>query len=392
MNVLNLNKEPRDLFKRFCRFALWLFVGLIGLSGMLSVIGFLVLTFVPSFGAGGSPDRSAKLVDSSQYDGHQFTNTFPGPQRAEGDVWESVDRQFFGTEIRTPPGPIPFEVMSSKNLSTEPGLRAYWLGHASVLIEIDGKRFLVDPVFSDRVSPFEFVGPQRFHPPPIALEDLPPIDGVLISHDHYDHLDMLTAQTLTAKGTPYFVPLGIAGHLKRWGVPDSQIIELDWGDSQAVGGLSITSTPAQHYSGRGLLDQGQTLWSSWVLSGLLHRVFYSGDTGFSPHFEQIGERYGPFDLTIMKIGAYGPGEVWHEIHMTVEQSIQAHLAVKGKRMLPVHWGTFNLAFHAWDEPIKRAVKAAAAQGVNMVTPKVGEKVESGVDFISTPWWQEVGSE
>jgi L-ascorbate metabolism protein UlaG (beta-lactamase superfamily) len=221
-------------------------------------------------------------------------------------------------------------------MAPAPGLRAVWLGHASVYMDLDGLRLLVDPMFLDYASLISGLDPKLFHPPPIDLVDLPKIDAVVISHDHYDDLDKATIQYLSAKGTRFFVPLGVGSHLAEWGIPNSQITELDWWKNAEVDGLKIIFTPSRHYSGGSLRDQKNKLWSSWAIIGSEHRIFYSGDTGLSDHFEIIGKRSDPFYLSIIKIGAYGPGADWFDIHMTPEDSVRAHLAVRAHRMLPVH--------------------------------------------------------
>jgi L-ascorbate metabolism protein UlaG (beta-lactamase superfamily) len=201
---------------------------------------------------------------------------------------------------------------------------------------------------------------------------------------------METIKHLAQVGSHFVVPLGIGAHLERWGVPGSQFTELDWWQSTELQGLKITSTPVRHYSGRGLRDGNATLWSSWSIAGPMHRIYFSGDTGFGPHFREIGDRLGPFDLSLLKIGAYGPGQNWLDIHMEPEQAVEAHLALKARRMLPVHWGTFNLAFHAWDEPIKRAVAAGRERGIDILTPRVGEVLTAGEQFNSVSWWERCG--
>jgi L-ascorbate metabolism protein UlaG (beta-lactamase superfamily) len=200
---------------------------------------------------------------------------------------------------------------------------------------------------------------------------------------------MATTRHLATKGTQFFVPLGVGAHLEAWGVPNAQINEMDWWESITVGAVTINSTPNRHYSGRGLTDYKATLWSSWSLIGPRHRVFYSGDTGYSKLFKEIGRRMGPFDLSIIKVGAYGPGASWVDIHMSPEDAVRVHLEIKGKQMLPVHWGTFNMGIHAWDEPIRRTVLAAKAQGVDLLTPRIGELVTVGEPIVSTRWWEAV---
>ena len=356
----------------------------------LAAIVFGVLS-LPPFGASARGERLVRVQASPEFhDGH-FVNADPEAQTDVATLLGYLRGQFTGQELRVPKAPIPVISVDPGALAAPPagtGLRAFWIGHASAYIEIDGVRLMIDPVFSDHASPFE-VGPKRFHPPPIALANLPKIDAVLISHDHYDHLDMDTVRQLAARGTDFFVPLGIGAHLQRWGVPSAQIRELDWWQAQTLAGLRIVCTPTRHYSGRGLTDRAKTLWSSWTVIGPAHRFYYSGDTGFSTHFGEIGERFGPFDMAFVKIGAYGPGPAWTDIHMTPEEAVRAAREVRAKRMFPVHWSTFNLAFHAWDEPIRRALAAAGEQHVDLVTPRVGEIVVAGQPFVSQAWWEAV---
>ncbi|HKU38803.1 MAG TPA: MBL fold metallo-hydrolase, partial [Polyangiales bacterium] len=246
-------------------------------------------------------------------------------------------------------------------------------------------RVLVDPVFSARCSPLSFMGPERFFPAPVALAELPAIDAVLISHDHYDHLDMPSVQALAERGAAFVVPLGIGAHLERWGVPAEQIADLDWWEHKTLGRLQLTATPARHYSGRRLLDSDATLWASWVIAGERHRVYFSGDTGYGPQFREIGQRFGPFDLTLIKVGASDP--TWQQIHMSPEDAVRAHRDVGGRLLLPVHWGTFNLANHAWNEPAERTVAAAQAAGIAYALPRPGEWVEPGVAEPRAAWWR-----
>lgn len=363
----------------------------IGLLLFLTAGTGIVMSSCSSFGGTASGALLERVKASPHYSDGQFVNLVPQTPSTMGGLWDLTVAQFTGDQVRVPPSSIPVVPLPPESLVTppKPGLRSVWIGHAGVLLEMDGLRLMVDPVFSERVSPVAFAGPKRFHPTPISLQELPHIDAVMISHDHYDHLDMLTIQHLSANGTRFFVPLGVGAHLKEWGVPEGQISDMHWWDSKEVGELTITSTPSRHYSGRDLFDYKETFWSSWSIVGPEHRVYYSGDTGFSDHFRQIGERSGPFDLNIIKVGAYGPGDPWLDIHMTPEEAVDAHIALGGKRMLPVHWATFNLAYHDWDEPIKRTLKSAAEKNVKVVTPRVGEIVTADTPFNSDPWWEEV---
>lgn len=346
---------------------------------------------LPPFGAPMAGARLVRAEADPHYRDGRFVNVQPEAPTSWAAMGDYLVRQFSGDEVRVPPAPLPVLAIDPAALAAPPAaevLRAAWLGHASTLVEIDGLRLLLDPVFAERVSPLP-VGPRRFHPPPIALASLPPIDAVLVSHDHYDHLDMDAVRHLAGRGTRFFVPLGIGAHLERWGVPAAQIEELAWWQERPLRGLRIVCTPSRHYSGRSLGDRSATLWSSWSVHGPRHRFFYSGDTGYSPHFREIGERLGPFDIAFVKIGAYGPGAAWTDIHMPPEQSVQAHRDLQARRMFPLHWATFNLAYHDWDEPIRRTVAAARRAGVELVTPRLGEWVDADRAFESTAWWEAV---
>jgi L-ascorbate metabolism protein UlaG (beta-lactamase superfamily) len=360
------------------------------LVAAVTLIGAAALNFWPPFGGSLQGERAARAHASPQFRGGHFENVVPKTPVSAATRWEYLQRQFSGTEMRTPPASCPPVMRLAPADFKErpsPGLRAIWFGHASVYLEIDGVRVMTDPMLSDHASPFAGIGPKRFHPPPLALDTLPKIDAAVISHDHYDHLDVQTVRHLAQLGTHFFVPLGIGAHLERWGVPSAQFTELDWWEAAEIGGVKLTSTPARHYSSRALRDGNATLWSSWSIAGPSHRVYFSGDTGFGEHFREIGERLGPFDLSLLKIGSYGPGQGWHDIHMDPEEAVKAHVAVKAQRMLPVHWATFNLAFHAWDEPIKRAMVAGRQHRVELVTPRIGETVAAGAAFVSVNWWE-----
>jgi L-ascorbate metabolism protein UlaG (beta-lactamase superfamily) len=375
------------------RLARWFVRTAVALAALVAVVGAAgwVVLSQPQFGAGMSGARLERAKANPQYREGRFVNVQPEAPTSWAAMGDYIVRQFSGDEVREPPSPLPVLAVDKAALAAAPapsGLRAFWLGHSSAYVELDGLRLLLDPVFAERVSPLP-IGPRRFHPPPIALADLPPIDAVLISHDHYDHLDMDSVRQLASRGTRFFVPLGIGAHLERWGVPPAQIEELEWWQQRTLRGVQIVCTPTRHYSGRGLGDRSATLWSSWSVLGAQHRFFYSGDTGYSTHFREIGSRLGPFDIAFVKIGAYGPGASWLDIHMSAEDAVQAHRDVRGKRMFPVHWSTFNLAYHAWDEPIRRAAAEARRTGVELVTPRLGEWVDAGREFRSTAWWEAV---
>ncbi|MBU1431016.1 MBL fold metallo-hydrolase [Myxococcota bacterium] len=299
---------------------------------------------------------------------------------------------------RTPDMALPILKREAADFAEHPraGLRVTWLGHSTSLIEIDGHRVLFDPVWGLRASPFSWVGPARFHPPPLPITALPPLDAVIISHDHYDHLDYTTILALEARADKprFVVPLGVGAHLERWGVDAARITELDWWASYEINDLKLVATPARHFSGRSLLmrDQDQTLWAGWAVIGPKHRVFYTGDTGMFPGLAEIGERLGPFDLTLVESGAYNA--MWADMHLGPEQAVQAHMMLKGRVMLPVHWGTFDLAMHGWTEPMERILAAVEAlglseQGIVVATPRPGESVElDRLDDLKR-WWPQL---
>jgi L-ascorbate metabolism protein UlaG (beta-lactamase superfamily) len=349
-------------------------LALLLLLAALAVVALWSTEWLVSLGGRVTGARLERARHSPQFEDGRFQNT-ERRALARTPYREMMRRQFFGKEQREPIASVPVVRRTARDYATPPasGLRATWIGWASVLVELDGRVILTDPVWSERCSPSTLVGPKRFHEPPIALDELPHVDVVVISHDHYDHLDMPVVRALAKKGTHFAVPLGIGAHLERWNVPAAQIHELDWRESVSIEGLSFTSTPARHYSGRNPRHNNETLWSSWAIAGPHHRVFFSGDSGYSQHFASIGSTYGPFDLTLIKIGASDP--TWEEIHMKPEDAIRTHQDVRGRVLLPIHWATFNLGFHAWREPPDRALAAAKKAGVNIVIPRPGELVE-----------------
>ncbi|GGT32010.1 MBL fold metallo-hydrolase [Streptomyces chromofuscus] len=297
---------------------------------------------------------------------------------------------------RTPHGAIPLHPTTAADLARPPatGLRLTWLGHSSVLAEIDGQRVLFDPVYGERCSPFAFAGPKRLHPVPLPLTALGPVDAVVISHDHYDHLDMPTIKALAGTDTLFAVPLGVGAHLEHWGVSADRLRELDWQESTKVGGLTLTATPARHFCGRGLRNTQHTLWASWAVAGEEHRIFHSGDTGYFDGFRDIGADHGPFDATMIQIGAYS--EFWPDIHMTPDEGVHAHLdlqrgdAASGV-LLPIHWGTFNLAPHPYAEPGEWTKDAAGAAGAAVALPRPGEPFEPAGKLPADPWWRTVSA-
>ena len=331
-------------------------------------------------------DRAAAAGSRHASDG-RFHNTLPDEIVTRGTPLAVLRAILLRGPVGRPGGRVPL-VADPLPQQAAP-LALTWYGHSSVLLEVDGHRVLADPVWGERVSPSPAVGPRRLHPVPVPLAALPPVDAVVISHDHYDHLDLPTVRALLHGGTaPFVVPLGLGNHLRRWGVPDDRIVELDWDESFRIGGLTLTCTEARHFSGRGL-RRNPTLWSSWVVSGVRHRVFFGGDTGYTPAFADVGAAHGPFDLTVLPIGAYS--DLWPLIHMTPEEAVAAHRDLTGGAALlvPIHWATFNLGFHSWAEPVQRFHDAADGAGVPIAVPRPGERIDAAAPPAPTEWWTAV---
>ena len=293
-----------------------------------------------------------------------------------------------GTAESRPKSVIPLADPPPKP-GTDP-LAVTWLGHATAVLEIDGYRVLTDPVWSQRCSPSRSIGPQRMHPPPLALESLPALDAIVISHDHYDHLDMKTVRALArTQRAPFVTPLGVGAHLREWGIPAARIIELDWNDGTRIGDLRLVCTPARHFSGR-FLSRNNTLWASWAILGPASRAYFGGDTGYTRSFTEIGAEHGPFDLTLLPIGAYNKS--WPDIHMNPEEAVRAHLDLNGDRagsgvLVPIHWATFRLAPHPWAEPAEWLVDAAGTAGVEVAIPRPGGRVVPSIPREEDQWWR-----
>ncbi|OFX24229.1 MAG: hypothetical protein A2V77_01690 [Anaeromyxobacter sp. RBG_16_69_14] len=339
-----------------------------------------------AFGQRPTGARRARMERSPQWKDGRFEN----PQPLHNDVWRALRDWFGASDERRPRGPVPTAPVDARRFERPPesGLRVTWFGHSTLLIEVDGRRVLVDPVWGERASPLSSLGPQRFYAPLLPLHELPRVDAVVISHDHYDHLDLPSIQAMKDWRSAFIVPLGVGAHLEAWGVPEDRIVELDWWESTRLGDVEIVATPARHASGRSPSSgQNRTLWAGFAFIGPAHRAYYSGDTGLFPGLHDIGARLGPFDLAMIEAGAYNRS--WPDWHLGPEQAVRASRMVRAKVLLPVHWGLFNLAYHTWTEPAERVMVAAQKADVKVAVPMPGESIEPGALPRLTRWWPAV---
>jgi len=351
---------------------------------------------VKTFGKIPSAKEIEQLKKSPYYRkrGFVFMGTKPS-----ASIGIQIAREYFKSSIkeRIPKIQIPVVFRTKQDFTSKPSqfLKMMWLGHAGLLIEMRGKRLLVDPVFSQRPSPTQLAGPnKRFHPPPFDIQNLPAIDYILITHNHYDHLDYDFIRSVKHRKIQYIVPLGLGPTLKFWGIDGKYITEIDWHQSVDLGGLQCTATDAKHYSGRGLNDRNASFWNSYILSSAQSteqrnqkstQIFISGDSGYMEAYKTIGKQYGPFDVAAIGIGAYH--RLWPDNHKTPEEAWQAKKDLQANKMLPLHWATFDLALHSWDEPIERLMEAAKEQEDDLILAKVGEWMDFEKELPFTYWWR-----
>ena len=361
----------------------------IGFIAILIILFLSIMTFLktsPQFGASPADAHLEKISKSKNYGSNQFINLIP----------TSMDMNFrngmgvmyswmFENGGREPDKALPTQFKNNSNHIPDSLSRITWYGHSAILLEIDGKKILIDPMLGKSASPVPFMTNRFRYDVPIDLELIPHIDAVILSHDHYDHLDYPSIIKLKDRIDHFYTPLGVGSHLKRWGVEDLKITELDWWESTTIDQIQIVATPARHFSGRGLSDRNKTLWASWIVIGENEKIFFSGDSGYGPHFKEIGDKYGPFDFAMMECGQYN--HQWEAIHMMPEQTIQASMDVNAKIMMPIHWSAFNLSLHTWTDPVERALKAAQLHDVNMITPQIGYRFSPTLMGESKIWWR-----
>ncbi|PEZ25828.1 hypothetical protein CN892_01015 [Bacillus anthracis] len=281
---------------------------------------------------------------------------------------------------------LPIVLSDKNNKSLE---SVTWFGHSASLLKIEGKTLLLDPMFGDASSPFPLFNSKRYSGAfSLEREDLQEIDAIIISHNHYDHLNYKSIMQLKDRAKHFYVPTGVAQYLIKWGVSPSKISEHNWWDEITFDTIKLVCAPARHFSGRSMTDRDCSLWCSWLILGQETKVFFSGDSGYAPHFKEIGDKYGPFNLTLMECGQYDPR--WSAIHMLPEETVQAHMDVKGELLLPIHWGAFTLALHEWSDPIERVTKEAKRLEVKITTPQIGESITlKSTDYPSSAWWREI---
>lgn len=360
---------------------------------LLSLLLALVLAFVlymrwaPRVGGVPRGERLARIKASPGQRNGRFQNLVgTSLDIPVGALLRMTWKMLADTRSRRPVQPlpaIPFDRAAWERLP-DTGYALAWFGHSSLLLKLDGVTFLLDPVFGKRASSFSFIGPKRFPvTAPMRADLLPHVDVVLLSHDHYDHLDDATIRQLAGRRS--IVPLGVGAHLERWGVPAGSITEVDWWEQVDVGPVKLTFAPARHFSGRRLSDRGSTLWGSWVLEGRTQRLYFGADSGYSPTFKEIGERFGPFDLALLECGAYNA--YWKHIHLFPEETVQAALDVRACVLMPIHWAAFDLALHPWKEPIERLSVKAKEVGLPLLTPRIGRIVVDRDAAASEPWWE-----
>ncbi len=362
-------------------------ISLVIITGLLTLSVMLFVNYAPQFGAPSSGQALERIQASSHYQEGQFVNGIETSMDMGVGAMAKTLQEFVTAKNVRPNRPLPtrFDHAAFMSSVENDQVRVTWYGHSAILLEIQGKRLLLDPMLGPAASPVSFFAKRFPYQTPINIDPFTDIDAILISHDHYDHLDYGSIRQLKDHTRHFFVPLGVGAHLRHWGVDAAKITELDWWESANLDNLTLTATPARHFSGRGLTDRNKTQWASWVLQGEQANVYFSGDSGYGPHFREIGERYGPFDLAMIECGQYN--EKWEAIHMLPEQSLQAHLDVQGKVLMPIHWGAFNLAVHPWKEPVERLLQEVNGDIV-IATPSIGRSFVLNQTIPNGKWWNE----
>jgi L-ascorbate metabolism protein UlaG (beta-lactamase superfamily) len=336
------------------------------------LIVFLFFRFYPDFGGKPDPVSLSRIKASPNFKDGVSQNLEPTIMfNKDESMLKTFGKFIKGAENGRPEMVETVDFDKEKFIANNRGISFVWFGHSTILLNVEGTVILCDPVFSGSASPFPFGNKSFDFSHDNYLANLPDIDIILISHDHYDHLDYKTIKKLKDKTARFYVPLGVESHLKRWGVPSGKISVADWWDGFSdVSGIKVTAAPARHFSGRLFSDRNKTLWCSWIIETKNRKIFFGGDSGYGKHFAGIGEKFGPFDFTMLECGQYNQN--WPNIHSMPEQTIQANLDLNGKNLLPIHWGKFKLSLHPWTEPIVRAKAEAQNKNANLIEVKIGE--------------------
>lgn len=354
------------------------------------IIAYLAFTnFYPSFGGDVSKEQKIAYQQSNQFKGGKFNNEKDVPKELSFTETVKLAYVFFTTKVPNgrPEQDLKVHKIDSTAIVNYQGeARLLWFGHSSFLLQMGGKNILIDPMFGKVPAPHPLLGGKRFNEEfPLAIEKLPSIDAVIYSHDHYDHLDYDTVLKIKDKTSQFFVPLGVGVHLEAWDVPSNKIFELDWWEEFQLDTFKLICTPAQHFSGRKFSNGQSTLWSSWVIQSEDENIYFSGDSGYAPHFTEIGDRFGPFDLALLECGQYN--ERWSDIHMMPEETAQAGIDLKAKKIMPIHWGGFKLALHEWTDPVVRVTEKAMELNIELITPRIGDEIRVKDSINKFPnWW------
>ena len=374
------------MIKKILKIVKRIMIGVLLIVGVITLVGVAFINVSPQFGAAAKEVSLERIRKSPNFLNGAFINLEKTLQNT-GFKWSTIPKFFTDGNNKTPSKDLPIQKLTKSYFENEPQQpRITWFGHSAAFVELEGLNIFIDPMLGNVPAPHPLLGSKRFQKElPISIDSLPQIDVVLISHDHYDHLDYESIVKLKNKVKQFYVPLGIKAHLTSWGISEEKITEFDWWESINYKGIEFVSTPARHFSGRGITNRNSTLWCSWVLKSSNANIFFSGDSGYGKHFKQIGEKYGPFDFAMVECGQYN--EQWSQIHMTPEETIMASIDVKSKLTMPIHWGSFKLALHSWDDPIVRASRKADELHIKLTTPKVGEAIVlDGSNFPSEKWW------
>ncbi|MEQ8471553.1 MAG: MBL fold metallo-hydrolase [Marinoscillum sp.] len=361
-----------------------------GLAIFLSIIFLFILSIMafvnlaPQFGEVPSGSHLELISQSTNYSKKEFINQIETKMdNSPSNFWGMI-KEYSAAKNTAPSKPITTKLDEQKRINDSSAVFT-WYGHSTILMELEGKKIFFDPMLGPAASPVSFFANRFKNTPPLDLQSLGEIDVVIFSHDHYDHLDYPTIKAIKDKVGHFYTPLGLGAHLKAWGVPATNITELDWWEEAEFGSFTFTATPARHFSGRGF-SRNKTQWASWVVKGTELQIYFSGDSGYGPHFKEIGEKFGAFDFAMMECGQYN--ERWEAIHMMPEQTVQASLDINAKKMMPIHWAAFTLAPHEWYQPAERVSKAALENNMTLITPEVGETFVLGPDMPATKWWQQ----